>query len=72
MIRSTCYHKPTMAAVLRRCETHRKSLLKGQRNAHEKELSHQTQADPAEGIFVTVVADRGLVTWSCSSAWNKS
>ena len=41
-------------------KTHRKSLLKGQRNAHEKELLTKLKQTLPEGIFVTVVADRGF------------
>ena len=41
-------------------KTHRKSLLKGQRNAHEKELLTKLKQTLPEGIFVTVVANRGF------------
>ena len=41
-------------------KTHRKSLLKGQRKAHEKELLTKLKQTLPEGIFVTVVADRGF------------
>lgn len=41
-------------------KTHRKALLKGQRNAHEKELLTKLKQTLPEGIFVTVVADRGF------------
>ena len=41
-------------------KTHRTSLLKGQRNAHEKELLTKLKQTLPEGIFVTVVADRGF------------
>ena len=35
-------------------------MLKGQRNAHEKELLTKLKQTLPEGIFVTVVADRGF------------
>lgn len=41
-------------------KTHQKSLLKGQRNAHEKELLTKLKKTLPEGVFVTVVADRGF------------
>jgi hypothetical protein len=41
-------------------KTHQKSRLKGQRNAHEKELLTKLKQTLPEGIFVTVVADRGF------------
>ena len=41
-------------------KTRHKSLLKGQRNAHEKELLAKLKLTLPEGVFVTVVADRGF------------
>lgn len=41
-------------------KTHQKSLLKGQRNTHEKELLTKLKQTLPEGVFVTVVADRGF------------
>ncbi len=41
-------------------KTYQKSLLKGQRNAHEKELLTKLKQTLPEGLFVTVVADRGF------------
>ena len=41
-------------------KTHQKSLLKGQRNAHEKALLTKLKKTLPEGVFVTVVADRGF------------
>lgn len=41
-------------------KTHQKSLLKGKRNAHEKELLTKLKKTLPEGVFVTVVADRGF------------
>lgn len=39
---------------------HLKSLLKGQRNAHERALLTKFRQTLPEGVFVTVVADRGF------------
>jgi hypothetical protein len=41
-------------------KTHQKSLLKGKRNAHERELLTKLKQTLPEGVFVTVVADRGF------------
>ncbi|MGL4933387.1 MAG: IS4 family transposase [Aeromonas sp.] len=41
-------------------KTHQKSRLKGQRNAHEKELLTKLKQILPAGVFVTVVADRGF------------
>jgi hypothetical protein len=41
-------------------KTHQKSRLKGQRNAHEKELLTKLKQTLPAGGFVTVVADRGF------------
>ncbi|EBX7708781.1 IS4 family transposase [Salmonella enterica subsp. enterica serovar Moero] len=41
-------------------KTHQKSQLKGQRNAHERELLTRLKHALPEGVFVTVVADRGF------------
>lgn len=41
-------------------ETHQKSLLKGNRNAHERRLLTHLKACLPEGIFTTIVADRGF------------
>ena len=41
-------------------KTHQKSLLKGQRNAHERELLTRLKETLPEGVFVTIVADRGF------------
>ena len=41
-------------------KTHQKSLLKGQRNAHERELLTKLKQMLPGGVFVTVVADRGF------------
>lgn len=41
-------------------KTHRKSLLKGLRNAHEKELLTKLKQVLPDAVFVTVVADRGF------------
>ena len=41
-------------------KTHQKSLLKGQRNAHERELLTKLKQTLPGGVFVTVVADRGF------------
>lgn len=41
-------------------KTHQKSLLKGQRNAHERALLTKFRQTLPEGVFVTEVADRGF------------
>lgn len=41
-------------------QTHQKSLLKGQRNAHEKALLTKLKQTLPKEVFVTVVADRGF------------
>jgi len=41
-------------------ETHQKPLLKGNLNAHERRLLTQLKACLPEGIFTTIVADRGF------------
>lgn len=41
-------------------QTHQKSLLKGKRNEHERTLLAKLKACLPDGIFTTVVADRGF------------